>query len=78
MQHTGMFQQEASSITAFHWHEALDRGCICMKMIDQLLLQHPVVSRNDALFEKVQQAKNLLVEVCREIAVRSMDAGDGK
>ena len=70
-----MYHQEATPINAFHWHEALDRGCICTKMIDQLLLQHPVVSRNEAVFAEVQQARSLLVEACREMAVASMEAG---
>lgn len=69
-----MAQPNTSSLTAFHWHEALDRGCICMKMIDQLLLQHPVISRNDALLHQVQQARNILSDACREIASRSMAA----
>ena len=73
-----MATQQDVQFTAFHWHEALDRGCICMKMIDQLLLQHPVISRNEDFFKKVQQARGLLLEVCRDMAVRSRDDDDGK
>ncbi|SHF82834.1 hypothetical protein SAMN05444008_112196 [Cnuella takakiae] len=69
-----MAHHTPSTINAFHWHEALDRGCICMKMIDQLLLQHPVISRNEDLLKKVQQARSILSDACREIASRSMDA----
>lgn len=69
-----MAYQTTSALNAFHWHEALDRGCICMKMIDQLLLLHPVISRNEELLHKVQQARSILSDACREIASRSMDA----
>jgi cell fate (sporulation/competence/biofilm development) regulator YmcA (YheA/YmcA/DUF963 family) len=74
----GMQQQQAVPLNPFHWHEALDRGFTCMKMIDQLLLQHPVVAQHEALQSKVNQARSLLLEACQQMAGLSMEGGDAK
>jgi cell fate (sporulation/competence/biofilm development) regulator YmcA (YheA/YmcA/DUF963 family) len=61
------------TLNAYHWHEALDRTCTCMKMIDQLILHHPVVEQHNMLEGKVAQARALLLEVCQEVARLSLD-----
>lgn len=71
-----MQQPEAVQLNPFHWHEALDRGFTCMKMIDQLMLSHPVVAQHDALKDKVGKARSLLLEACQEMAALSMQAND--
>jgi hypothetical protein len=60
-------------LNAFHWHEALDRGFTCAKLIDQLLLHHPVIKQNQQLQAKIMGAHKLLMEVCQEVATLSMD-----
>lgn len=60
-------------LNAFHWHEALDRGFTCIKMLDQLLLHHPVIKQHHQLQAKVAGAHKLLMEVCQEAAALSID-----
>ena len=60
-------------LTAFHWHEALDRGFTCIKLLDQLMLHHPVIKQHQQLQAKVAGAHRLLMEVCQEVATLSLD-----
>lgn len=68
-----MSDQTPGNIDAFHWHEALDRTFICMKMMDTLLLSHPVFEQNSAFKEKAQEAHHLLFELCQEIGKRNLN-----
>ena len=60
-------------LNAFHWHEALDRSFTCAKLVDQLLLHHPVVKQHQQLQAKVAGAHRLLMEVCQDAATLSLD-----
>lgn len=68
-----MAQEQQVALTPFHWHEILDRGFTCMKLTEQLMLQHPVIRQHEALEAKVAEAHRLLREVCQEVALLSMD-----
>lgn len=65
-----MSDQAMSIPDNFHWHEALDRSCICMEMVDRLLLSHPAIESSDELKEKTETAHRLLYEIYQTIGSR--------
>lgn len=70
-----MIDQSIPKSDAFGWHEALDRSCVCMEMVDTYLLFHPTIESNEALKAKVETAHRLLFEVYQEIGGRMADEG---
>ncbi len=68
-----MSEERLSELTAYHWHEALDRTCICMEMVDRYLLFHPVIESKPALREKVENAHRLLFEIYQEIGSQMVE-----
>lgn len=73
-----MKEQLLQRLNAFHWHEALDRTCICMEMVDRYLLFHPAIERNEALKGKAEQAHQLLYEIYQEIGGLALGEKDDK
>lgn len=59
-----MPERLTQKLDVYHWHEALDRSCICMEMIDQYILFHPAIESNEQLKSKAHQ---LLFEIYQEI-----------
>lgn len=47
-------------IDDFHYHEALDRTHLISLMIDETLLNHPVINKHKGLLENIQEAQKLL------------------
>jgi len=47
----------------FHYHEALDRAFIVANMVDEYLMEHPVVQKHKELKKKVKKAETLLYDV---------------
>lgn len=50
-----------------HYHEVMDRSYVIMSNMEDFLLNHPAVSQNKKLKEKVEKAQTLLAEVYQEM-----------
>ncbi|MBC7914718.1 MAG: hypothetical protein H7Y07_11425 [Pyrinomonadaceae bacterium] len=59
-----------TELTDFLWHEALDRTFIVADSIEKLLLAHLVFLQDQLLWDKVEKAQALLLEVYQEIGSR--------
>ena len=56
-----------TKLDKFHYHEALDRAYIVNDIVNEHLLDHPVISTHKPLKKKVKKAVRLLAEVYQEI-----------
>jgi len=54
--------EEIDELDRFHYHEALDRAYICAEMVENLLVQHPVIMKHSELKERIDKAQELIVE----------------
>ncbi len=51
----------------YHYHEATDRCYIVANMIDNMLIQHPVIHENEELKRKAKKAQEHILEVYQMI-----------
>jgi|OM-RGC.v1.036225338 hypothetical protein len=55
------------NIDKFSYHEVMDRSYLIIHMIDNYLLQHPVVKLDNKLKDKIEKSAELLYEVYNEV-----------
>ena len=67
-------KQEA--LDNFHYHEALDRTHSINIMIDELLLNHPVINKHNELLDNVEKANQLLLDVYQRIGILQHEIND--
>jgi hypothetical protein len=60
-------KKKEEQLDEFYYHEALDRSYIVANMIEDVLVEHPVIEKHKELKEKVQKAQELIIEVYQEI-----------
>jgi len=59
--------KKIKGLDRFHYHEALDRAYIVANMIDDHLMEHPVVQKHKELKKRVKKAEQLLYDVYQMI-----------
>lgn len=60
-------KKKSKKLDEFHYHEALDRTHVCLSIIDDNLLKHPVIQKHKKLKIRVELAQDILVEVYQRI-----------
>lgn len=72
-----MSEKMPEKLDAYDWHEALDRTCICMEMVDRYILFHPAIESSASLKAKAEAAHQLLFDLYQEIgAIHLSDTND--
>lgn len=51
----------------FHYHEALDRCYIVANIIEDLLIEHPVISKNKFLRKKIRKSQKNIMKAYTKI-----------
>jgi hypothetical protein len=62
--------KDKNKLDKFHYHEVLDRLHVINTMIDEFLLEHPVVINNKKINKKIEKASELLSKTYQEIGGR--------
>lgn len=62
-----MAKQKKRKIDAFSVHEALDRAAMFSYMVDQWLVQHPVITQKPKLLKKAEKAAEILADLYQGI-----------
>lgn len=52
----------------FSYHEAIDRSFIVSEMLEDILLNHPVISKHKKLRKRVEKAADLIGEVYQKVS----------
>lgn len=55
-----------------HYHEALDRSCLIMELIENALLQHPAIKAHPKWFKRVEKAHAELLNLYQEIGAKRL------
>lgn len=55
-------KKKIKGLDRFHYHEALDRAYCCADIIENMLVEHPVIMKHDELRERIEKAQSLIVE----------------
>lgn len=58
------------NLDEFYYHEALDRSYIVVNMIEDLLIEHPVIKKHKNLKKQVKKAQQLILDAYQEIGGR--------
>lgn len=53
---------EFNDLDRFHYHEALDRSYIVANIMEDLLVEHPVILKHPELKERIRKAQELVLE----------------
>lgn len=59
--------ESKTNLDEFHYHEALDRSHTILVVIEELLVNHPVIENHKGLNDKIQKISTLLSEVYQEV-----------
>jgi hypothetical protein len=62
----------------YHYHEALDRTYVVGNIIDEILIDHPVIHKHKRLRNKLEKASSLIGEVYQEIGSISARLCEGE
>jgi hypothetical protein len=55
-------KKKIKGLDRFHYHEALDRSYICADIIQNSLIDHPVIMKHKELQKRITKAQDLIVE----------------
>jgi hypothetical protein len=54
----------------YHWHEAVDRADMIACILEEQLMAHPVIEKNEDLYEIAETAQNALWELYQAIGLK--------
>lgn len=60
-------KEEKIILDEFFYHEAIDRTYILVGMLNDILLEHPVIQKHKKLKKRVKKAEQLLLETYQHI-----------
>ena len=54
--------KKIGKLDQFYYHEALDRAYIVANMIEDVLVEHPVIEKHKELRKRIKKAQQLILE----------------
>jgi|GEM_PF-1443264 len=62
-----MINNRKNKLDEFHYHEVLDRTYMINEIIENFLINHPVVKKHKKIETDIENAQDILYEVYQEI-----------
>ena len=66
-------KKKIGNLDEFYYHEALDRSYIVANMIQEVLIEHPVVKKHKKLNKRINKAQQLIIEAYQIIGGLEID-----
>jgi len=73
-----MSKKKKIKLDEFHYHEALDRTHMLLCMVDEHLLEHPVVQNHKQLKIRVEIVGEILAEIYERVGALDFKKFEGK